>query len=170
MRARPHADAGEADRDRDGDAYRDADGVADADAVGQLRRWLAGRRDLHVVPEDCQPAACTPSGTTSTFAIAVSSSRQPTNVAVELAYRSSVISIPAAGTTSPSASASGCAAAAEHLHSQRSRLRVDIARSQDCPPPPAPLHRALRRLQRGRSRPYGRRPLVRGDPLRRRHR
>lgn len=48
-------------------------------------------------PEDCQPAACTPSGTRSKFAVAVSSSRVPANISVELAYRSSVISIPGSG-------------------------------------------------------------------------
>jgi cysteine-rich repeat protein len=48
-------------------------------------------------PQDCQPAACVPDGATATFAIAVSASRQPTSAAVELAYRSSVVSIPGSG-------------------------------------------------------------------------
>jgi hypothetical protein len=46
---------------------------------------------------DCQVAACTPSGATFTFAVALASSRIPTSVEVELAYRSSVISIPGSG-------------------------------------------------------------------------
>ncbi|MFN8642880.1 MAG: hypothetical protein U0802_14970 [Candidatus Binatia bacterium] len=48
-------------------------------------------------PADCQPAACVPSGTTSSFALAVTSRRPPTRVAVQLAYRSSVIAIPGSG-------------------------------------------------------------------------
>jgi len=45
-------------------------------------------------PEDCEISACTPSGSTATFAVALNGSRTPTDAAVELAYRSSVISIP----------------------------------------------------------------------------
>ncbi|HSP99119.1 MAG TPA: hypothetical protein VL049_17995 [Candidatus Dormibacteraeota bacterium] len=48
-------------------------------------------------PADCQVAACTPSGATFTFAVALASSRAPTDAEVELAYRSSVISIPGSG-------------------------------------------------------------------------
>ena len=48
-------------------------------------------------PEDCQAAACTPSGSTFTFTIAFAGSRQATDGAVQLAYRSSVISIPGSG-------------------------------------------------------------------------
>jgi len=48
-------------------------------------------------PEDCEISACTPSGSTVTFAVALNGSRTPTDAAVELAYRSSVISIPGSG-------------------------------------------------------------------------
>jgi cysteine-rich repeat protein len=48
-------------------------------------------------PADCEPAACAPSGTTSTFSIAISGSRQASDVAVQLAYRSAVIGIPGSG-------------------------------------------------------------------------
>ena len=48
-------------------------------------------------PADCQAAACVPSGATSTFALAITASRQPAEVAVQLAYRSAVISIPGSG-------------------------------------------------------------------------
>lgn len=48
-------------------------------------------------PADCQPAACTPSGATTTFALAASSRRAPSDLEVQLAYRSSVISLPGTG-------------------------------------------------------------------------
>jgi len=49
-------------------------------------------------PADCAPAACTPSGATVTFAVtADSGGTQATRVVVQLAYRSSVISIPGSG-------------------------------------------------------------------------
>lgn len=48
-------------------------------------------------PADCQPAPCTPSGTTTAFAVAVNAVRPPTDIAVQLAYRSAVISIPGSG-------------------------------------------------------------------------
>ena len=48
-------------------------------------------------PEDCQPAACTPSGSTVTFNLTITSGSVPANVAVQLAYKSSVISIPGSG-------------------------------------------------------------------------
>jgi cysteine-rich repeat protein len=48
-------------------------------------------------PQDCQVAACAPSGTTFTFNLALAGSRQPTDTAVRLAYRSGVISIPGSG-------------------------------------------------------------------------
>lgn len=48
-------------------------------------------------PVDCEVAACTPSGSTFTFAVALGGARAPTDAAVELAYRSAVISIPGSG-------------------------------------------------------------------------
>jgi cysteine-rich repeat protein len=48
-------------------------------------------------PADCVAAACTPSATSATFTLTLSASRPPSQTAVQLAYRSSVISIPGSG-------------------------------------------------------------------------
>ncbi len=48
-------------------------------------------------PADCEVAVCTPSGETFTFNVALASARAPIDAAVELAYKSSVISIPGSG-------------------------------------------------------------------------
>lgn len=48
-------------------------------------------------PADCQAAACTPNGTTVTFAVTAQASRPAAQVRVQLAYRSSTISIPGSG-------------------------------------------------------------------------
>ncbi len=49
-------------------------------------------------PADCQPAACTADGTTVTYTVAVASGGVPREVRVQLAYRSSVLSLPGSGT------------------------------------------------------------------------
>jgi len=48
-------------------------------------------------PADCAPAACTPSGETATFSVALQSGRAPTRARVLLAYRSSALSLPGSG-------------------------------------------------------------------------
>ena len=48
-------------------------------------------------PADCVPAACTPSGDTITYALSLPASQTPVQVTVQLAYRSSVISLPGTG-------------------------------------------------------------------------
>lgn len=49
-------------------------------------------------PDDCQPAPCTPDGTTASFAVAAATAgRAPTQLAVRLAYRTTVVVIPGSG-------------------------------------------------------------------------
>jgi cysteine-rich repeat protein len=48
-------------------------------------------------PAACEPAACAPTTTTVTVSLTLSASRAPAEAAVQLAYRSSVISIPGSG-------------------------------------------------------------------------
>lgn len=48
-------------------------------------------------PDDCVAAPCTPSGETATFALTINGARTPSQVNVQLAYRTTVLSLPGTG-------------------------------------------------------------------------
>ena len=160
LRRPVHPDPGRANRNHHPDAHQHTLADADADpAAGELRqRAAAAGRDLqHVARRTARWRPARRAARPSTFAVALASSRPPTDAAVELAYRSSVVSIPGSGSDA----------------TVRQRVRfappppmsftvddLDYAVEHHQPPPrrpadgPQPLrHRALRRLQRLRRQP-----------------